>query len=315
MEVVGILVGGGERQLSKILSLGVVSSLDSPADGLELRAVVEGTAPGFAGVRVLDGGTEFFSGPVDEEILEGGAGGLVLELAARSPGALLLDNEALPMVYEGCSLLDVAGRSLVPYGFVLDCPASARVSQYTVGKGWSEWDALVHFCRRTLRRPPYLVGNRWLRVGRPEGVFSILSNGGEGLRYLTFRWRSDRSSVLSRVCLRDRYGYYPTAVDNPQAVAEEIRRKRYLVPGSEYGSQPKDDAQRLIRRSMAGRWSLVLELPGLQKFTLGQDFYLPEAHFPVKWMGLFAQEWLAEGRELRTRLTLRDRDFLEDWDE
>ena len=83
----------------------------------------------------------------------------------------------------------------------------------------------------------------------------------------------DRSGVLSKVLVRDRYGYYPTGVENPAAAGLSIRRKRYLIPPSQY-EDGREDAPTLIARSMADHRTARATLPGLQQVELGDRLRL-----------------------------------------
>lgn len=83
----------------------------------------------------------------------------MLEIAARSMAALLLDNEAIPQTYAYPSLPLLFERHGKPYGFTeWEGEPSGFSVPFTITKGMSEWEVLSLFCSRYLKVP--LQGQR-----------------------------------------------------------------------------------------------------------------------------------------------------------
>lgn len=127
----------------------IVKSLDSPAHSFEGIFPCVRACGDLRSVEVKIGGRTLFSGRPDEAAVTEDADGRRLKLIARSIGAVLLDNEALPQTYTtGLSLTELFDEHIRPYGFsTLITDFDVFFNQYQILKGTSEWEALSNFFR------------------------------------------------------------------------------------------------------------------------------------------------------------------------
>ena len=103
------------------------------------------------------GERRLFYGGVDETSVTAGAAGRRLKLLARGPGAVLLDNEALPWIYTNVDLQRIFDEHIKPYGFeTLVYDNNAIFNHYQVQKGMSEWEVLYNFARNASSLPAYI---------------------------------------------------------------------------------------------------------------------------------------------------------------
>lgn len=258
MKIVAYDAAGKEHRFSRLAAVETDWRCGSPAGSIAARILADALPPGLVSLRwYAAGGELLFEGVVDAARLVTGPEGRTLELEGRSLGSYLLDNEALPASYRGVGLREFGQRYFTAYGifsYAFD-PEGVRGS-YVVPKGRSDWEAVSGFVYAC-------TGRELLLSNREEG----------GLRFLSAEVEEDRSGVLSKVLVRDRYGYYPTGVENPAAAGLSIRRKRYLIPPSQY-EDGREDAPTLIARSMADHRTARATLPGLQQVELGDRLRL-----------------------------------------
>lgn len=109
---------GAAYPLPQPVSFQLSRAVDSPADGLEAVFPLSRDLPPLCRVKAqLPGGIQF-TGEVDEEERTASPKGETLALSARSDGALLLDNQALPQRFDSPRLRDVYQRYIAPYGLI-----------------------------------------------------------------------------------------------------------------------------------------------------------------------------------------------------
>ena len=121
----------------------LVRSFDSPADSFTAVFPYEQACGGFHSVEAVMGERRLFYGGVDETSVTAGAAGRRLKLLARGPGAVLLDNEALPWIYTNVDLQRIFDEHIKPYGFeTLVYDNNAIFNHYQVQKGRSGWEVL-----------------------------------------------------------------------------------------------------------------------------------------------------------------------------
>ena len=276
MKIVAYDAAGKEHRFSRLAAVETDWRCGSPAGSIAARILADALPPGLVSLRwYAAGGELLFEGVVDAARLVTGPEGRTLELEGRSLGSYLLDNEALPASYRGVGLREFGQRYFTAYGifsYAFD-PEGVRGS-YVVPKGRSDWEAVSGFVYACTGRYPYLDRSGRLCLLPRTGRELLLSNREEGgLRFLSAEVEEDRSGVLSKVLVRDRYGYYPTGVENPAAAGLSIRSKRYLIPPSQY-EDGREDAPTLIARSMADHRTARATLPGLQQVELGDRLRL-----------------------------------------
>lgn len=97
-------------------------------------------------------------------------------------------------------------------------------------------------------------------------------------------------------------GYYPTEFGDRRALELGIRRKRYLIPPTQY-EDGREDAPTLLRRAMADYRRGEAELPGLVNgIFLGDRVQFDTGR---EWLVIRVQ-WKQSGSTARTHLELAD---------
>lgn len=249
----------------------IVKSLDSPAHSFEGIFPCARACGDLRSVEVKIGGRTLFSGRPDEAAVTEDADGRRLKLIARSIGAVLLDNEALPQTYTtGLSLTELFDEHIRPYGFsTLITDFDVFFNQYQILKGTSEWEALSNFFRNGSQGIARIddAGRVVCKMNPGEGSFHRISNRDAGAqRYTCLKITDNRYSPITRFVIRDDDGAYSYAYNNPEASALGLVRKRYLIPSVEYTLTPTGgqiDAMLRIRRSMLGKRVVTVTCPGL----------------------------------------------------
>ena len=308
---------GRRFQRERLLSVGLAASVDAVADGLTVRLAGGEELPELSEWELWLGEQLLSSGLVDEQEHSWDSHGHRVELAGRSWGALLLDNEALPAVYEDLTLRELARRSLEPYGrFSLAVPQTLRLPQFTIPKGLSEWEALERFCQSALGVPLWLDGDTVRAGTRPTGRrWSLLPEEGGALPVKGLYHRVRRVKLISKVCLRDTFGYYSSAVGPPAEQVRGVRRKRYLIPPSPYTGKTGQDADQLLRRALAQRDEVTAELAGLWPVRLCDVLRFPPGLVGWTEGAVVRVEHRLDGGGGRTTVTLVEPDCLRDWSE
>lgn len=297
------LADGKDLALENVTVLWVRASLDCPAQ--ELRAVVAvDAAPGELGeVRVSHEGRELFTGKVDNQRFSLSARGRRLVLEARSKGAALLDNEAMPCTLAGPTMATVFRLFAQPYGFLLADPVpGGRLGSYTVHKGCCEWDAITGFARRVYGCTPYVDGDM-LIIDRPRSAAELLI-GGKGLPFTKLEHTFSPYSLLSKVVIRDEDGNYTLAVDGPDAAYYGVRRKRYVIPPDEFTDAPGPDANQRIRRGLLNRDTVEATLPGIVQARPGRNARIADEALTAG--GLLVRDalWRQDACGVTTTLTM-----------
>ncbi len=313
LRFIGRTADGGSITLQQPIRLELTKSYDTPVDSLEAAFARPAGCPVLITLQLWQGDTLLFDGYVDEQ-REQDTNPATLTLQARSAGSLPVDNEALPQYYFSPRLSDLFNNHIRPYGFSqLDAAQNWRMAFFTITKGLSEWEAFVRFCRRAAGLTPFVREGRV--VVRPYRVYRrfVLSNHNSGqaaLPYCSLEkiWR--RCAVVSRIMIRNDRGVYSSMVTNPLMQRLNIRRKRYLIPSSEYEYRPTQDADQQLRRSNLAFLCYKAVLPGVHNLLPMDTVEIQ--HPDLGHSGLF----VAEVRQqltpagLKTYLTLADPAYL-----
>lgn len=305
-------IHGVRHHFTQVRQVRCTASADSPAAAFAAVVLLEQplTAELFD-LRWYQEETLMFSGYCDVQCVKAQAGGLLLTLEARSVGCYLLDNEALPATYQNITFKEFGKWYFADYGLYRCKFATDKVlARYTVRKGSSDWQAIRGFCRQAYGRSPYLTEEGELHL-LPYTVEKehLLADGSHGSHPLLWaQEQQDRSDMLSRICIRDGYGSYPIAVDNPVAAYYKVRRKRYYIPPGQY-RRAEEDAYQQLRRSMVKKYTVQAEVSGLVPIQVGDGAR-------VELMGLSTRPLLVVKRRFcldeageRTQLWLVDRRF------
>ena len=287
-----------------IKSLRIVSSLDSPADSLSAEIAANELYGDFDHVEAHDGTRLLFSGNIDCQQESVSGKGALIRLDARSAGALLLDNQALPSVLLGVQLGVLFNRCIAPYGFTLFNPNRAvYVPAFTIRAGQSEWDAFVDFSRRAHGITPHIKGTQ-VFIRRPGGGVRpvIISNSANGVRYSSITHARTPYNIISRVILRDENGQYTLAVRNSAALYTGVTRKRYMIPVEEHFDRMALDANQRIRRSMLEYEHVTVTLPGFADIEPGDDVAIRDEKIQLSNLMVRECELIADEHGMITKI-------------
>lgn len=252
----------------------IVRSFDSPADSFTGVFPYEQACDGFHAVEVAMGGRRLFHGGVDETSVTAGAAGRQLKILARGPGAVLLDNEALPWIYTNVDLQRIFDEHIKPYGFeTLVYDNNAFFNHYQVQKGMSEWEVLYNFARNASSLPAYIDGDGRVVCPSewpPAGSIVVSNSAAGALRFSNAKITDNRYSPITRFVIRDEEGAYSYTYDNPETETLGLTRKRYLIPSVEYmqGTSGRLDASLRVHRSMLGKFVAEAVCPGFWDVAL-----------------------------------------------
>ena len=297
------LLDGKTIPLSHVLQISVLSSLASPAQSLYVESVVDNFPGELGEICVTCDAQTVFCGQVDRQVSSLSSRGRILTIEARSKGAFLLDNEAVPCTMTNVNISAVFSRFIAPYRFLLYHPSPGRtLPAYTVHKGVSEWEALTGYTLRVYGRTPYVIGDQ-VMLDRPRSAVP-LSVGGAGAPYQEIAHTHFPYRIVSKVVLRDIDGYYRSAVNNSAAADYGIQRKRYVIPASEFIDSPGLDANQRIRRSMLEKESVRITLPGIVMAHIGQEVEIADPNFRLYNLMVYECAWKQSAKGIVTILTL-----------
>ena len=227
----GITPSGKKIFLGSPLAFELQMSFDVPADSLDLTVPCESPLPELAKIEVLKSGKIIFRGIVDEQETKYSSTGCKTAVSARSMTAVLLDNEAVPAVYNQPSLNDIFSLHAAPYGFAGFVGNGRCLGKFTVSKGMSEWEVIETFCKSVCGVQPrvspdmYIYAQQLLSGGR-----ITVSNTADGaVRFMSSKLKLKRYGIISSVCYKpdNKSGYVYTA-RNADAEEREICCKRLL---------------------------------------------------------------------------------------
>jgi len=298
-------VNGASVSLDNMLSLEICFSLNTPADSLRAKFFIKQSVPELYSVT-LTGENISFEGFIDKQTEEKSEKGIILTLEARSRGALLIDNEALPQLYSNAAISDIFDRTIRPYGYErLIMPQNAVLPAYIVRKGTSEWEAFYGFCLRSCGLKPYICGNEVV-LKKPSPVRHQAIGKAAGYTSITAVY--NRCAVVSKVCIRDSGGYYSSAVNNNECDELKIRRKRYLIPPTEFVKSPQFDANQLIKKSMLDYKHIEVVLPYIKPFNIGDLISVEE--LSADFFTICELAYRVDESGFRTELLLNDGKYL-----
>lgn len=260
--------GAGRYTLTNPLAVSLVRTLESPAQSLSITLpMASGNLPGVAvGATLRRGSQTVFSGFCDQQTAREDRTGRTFTVQARSRGALVLDNEALPQTYYNITTSQLFRRHLRPYGFTqLDVPREVEIGIFTVPKGMCEWEVFSAFCDQAYGRGPIVgAGERVIVQARDTDPVTVITNRPEraGLRYLSAEDVLRRASAVSELLLRDKQGNYSRLLENPFGNPWQVQRRRYVIPAAEYATIPLADGYRRFLQAQRGTHTAETVLPG-----------------------------------------------------
>ena len=252
IEMLGMTLDKQTISLKEPSTMIITRSWDSPAWQLDITFPHEGSLDDLNRIQVKHDSEGLFAGMCDEIVRSVDGNGAYVSISARTPGALLCDNEALPKTYTDLTAQAFFNTEIKPLGFnTLTLPnTTASAATFQLGKGHSVWEAFCILCFRLYGREPYINANNDIVVealspDNPVRVSNDVNDTG-ALRYCSLEYITRRSSPLSTIVYRDVGGAYSQLYENPFGNSQQVRRNRYIIPAGEYTGRPALDAYRRV---------------------------------------------------------------------
>lgn len=305
LRVAAKTTAGENYPIKAAAEIRVHRTLESPATSAEVVFPAEKLPGALASLAISEGGKTLFEGSVDRQTATVAVSGTEVRLEARGIGALLLDNQALPGILQYVQPGAAFERFAAQYGFSFYCPnARGFLPLFTVRAGQSEWDALTAYCRRMFGKTPYVIKKQIMAERPPSGEPIVISNTGNGQKFISISHTRTPYNVISQVSLRDENGYYSSRVKNSAAAGLGQVRKRYAVPSTEFQGYPSLDANLRIRRSMLQYERVEVTLPGSFEIELGRDVQIRDRALAVSNMMVYDSTLIVSAGGIITRLGL-----------
>ena len=115
IELLGLTLGNETISLKEPNSMVITRAWDSPAWQLDITLPHEGPLDDLTKIQVKHGTDALFAGLCDEIVRSVDGNGAFVSISARTPGALLCDNEALPKTQTAARQRAVRhGRPVLP---------------------------------------------------------------------------------------------------------------------------------------------------------------------------------------------------------
>ncbi len=212
-----------------------------------------------------------FNGIIDEQQFIIMNSGIFLKLYIRSKAGLLLDNEALPQIYNFATLNTIFERHIKPYGFIgIEGNKDTMIEKLSVTKGMSEWDVLNNFCAVVLGITPRVTVDGYIDLTDPEldDILYINEKNSKICNYLA-KEKIKRCDQISQSYVRvHKGGAYDGLVSNEEAISKGIVRKRYvnIVDNNKMTMQYVENQ---VEKSNKDSYELNLTLNGYIKVRLG----------------------------------------------
>ena len=244
IELLGLTLGNETISLKEPSSMVITRAWDSPAWQLDITLPHEGPLDDLTKIQVKHGTDALFAGLCDEIVRSVDGNGAFVSISARTPGALLCDNEALPKTYTDLTAQAYFNAELKTLGFTgLSLPnTTASAATFQLGKGHSVWEAFCILCFRLYGREPHITAGNTVVVETLTGddpiIISNAVNETGVLRYCSLEYITRRSSPLSTIVYRDAGGAYSQLYNNPFGNEQQVRRNRYIIPAGEYTGNP-----------------------------------------------------------------------------
>lgn len=219
----------------------------------------------FKEVRAVEGGAAIFRGRPDKQTESFSEKGRILSLEARDFSAVLLDNEALPAVYNTASLQDIYHRHVQGYGLGLACGVNPRYNgTFTVTKGMSEFETVEKFCRLCSLPRPYVNRFGQLSLRNYDRTENIVGNG----VILSAARIRNKYKPLTEIILNDAETMtYSIPVRNTAFAG--LPRKRYKRLFTLTRSEQYSEARRVLAKSMYGNFEYEVAVSGAQTAEVG----------------------------------------------
>ena len=274
LKVTGLTVGDVQMGLNNVLKARIEKSLWIPAHSFYGEFLWEGPMEELKYLTITANKETVFHGPVDEQVLSCTERGTILSVSARSRAAYLLDNEAIPRIYDRPSFADICSIHCKPYGFETyrgegRCPAKFQVS-----KGMTEWEVLDRFCRNVLGRHVRITEDDVVDAGeRVERENVIISNHiPGGFRFSSAKAGYKRYGVLSEIQYKlnssEDYHYF---IKNEDAQRRGISARRLVNLGGMPDWMNAEMTQGKLDNSARDQFTVTAVLPEILSVRVGMN--------------------------------------------
>lgn len=262
-----ICFDGTVYRMPNTLSWWVLRTGGVPCDAFSITCLYDGklrevlpTAYRFA---AYEGDTLVLRGVVDSWQAESGTEGLRLTVEGRGMAALLLDNEAEAVEYQGVTLEEILRNHAAPWGITWgDVPALRWAGAYRVESGSSQWKALSGFTGVARGFTPHFThtGILELRALAGSGESRLLDSS---TPVLSCRLREERYGVISEMLVKDKSrGIRHTARNEAFLGRGGSRRQVLYLPAAGNLSAMRYTGAYQIQQSERGKRQLEMTVAG-----------------------------------------------------
>lgn len=138
-------IDGNTVEIDRVISYELSKDMNAACDGIRLSFLVDNPLGELCSLQVYKGDKHIFNGYVDTQRESVDINGLTCFLYARSSACILVDNEAMPYVYNSPSVQSLCFTNALPFGFSWDLPNIFCNQEYQVAKGISCFGAINDF--------------------------------------------------------------------------------------------------------------------------------------------------------------------------
>lgn len=258
MKYEGIGLAGELVDLGLPIRVKLSMDEEAPADGFSGVFPGGSNVPDLQYLNVYDeDGNLVFGGIVDQQSLQIGGDGALLQIVGRSKAALLLDNEAKPQTYINPSLGKLFANHAAPYGLPGFVGKTSDFQwTYVISKGRSEWQVLEDFCLFCIGVIPRVTPEGVLDATQAAVPESLRFSNTDGIRFSELRHNRYPCKQISQLWIQSSLGsgYNNNVVDH-SAIQNGVRRTRYVTSANWQG-------QRRLKLARRRSDELVLVCPG-----------------------------------------------------
>lgn len=255
-----ITADGAVYELPRLLSYELCLTGSVPCDSFSVCCAyapeMAETLRGAYRFHAVRDGETAFCGVVDDYTVTHDGGGSLLTVMGRGMAALLLDNEALPAIYQCATTEELIRNHVTPYGIV--CEAFDRVTSptpYTVSGGSSEWKVLDDFLQNYGGFAPCFTACGALRLCRENAGKTLQID--ETAPLLSVTQKKKRYGVVSEAVVIDRKTGRRSTVRNEAFAAAGGRCRRVIgVPADATGQKYTAEYQIAQSQKDAGEYRI-----------------------------------------------------------
>lgn len=301
--------------LTEPSSMTITRTYDSPAGMLEITFPCRESIPDLTDIQVNHNTDVLFRGYCDELIRSADGDGFFVTINARTPGSLLVDNEAKPTTYSNLTAKAFFDAEIAPLGFSsLTVPDSTlSVTSFQVNKGFSIWEAFTQLCFRLYGREPYITKELGIVVQALSTAEAQLISNNPAVsahRYCALEYITRRSSALSSIIYRHTDGTYTKLMNNPFGNPLLVKRQRYVIPAAEFATSPGLDAYQRIIHGEKGVHSMRITLPKLYDVQPADAALVQTTQVGSQRMSVYQVKIIYNYTGCRTRLVLANPVYL-----